>query len=224
MKKNNFKFNKLYTSIIVWILYVIWILKFSTLELSISNFFLHLLFLIIIVMIYFKDLKQYYIEFKKEKKKKIFLYVLVLFGLLFASNFLISFFTNLMGNSFDSDSSSKLIANLFANLPWGTLFATFLTVIFYSVTEELVFRKSIKDIIKNPILFIIISSIVNWYFQATIFSPKLSEFVISLTVLFNSIFLSSIFVKKDNILYTIFTRMIYNIIICGIQLILLFVK
>lgn len=223
-KKDNFRINKLYISLFVWIVYVIWILKFATLELSINNFLMHFLFLVLILAIYFKDIKKYYVDFKNAKKGRIFCYVLVLFGILFVSNFLIGFISGFMGSGFDADSSSKLIAKLFSNVPWGTLFATFLTVIFYSITEEFVFRKSIGDIIKSPILFIVISSLVNWYFQATIFSPKLSEFVVSLTVLFNSIFLSYVFVKKNNLLYTIFTRMLYNVIICGIQLILLFVK
>lgn len=218
---------KLCISVGVWLIYIIWVLKVASTDLTVTNFLLHLVFLGIIVLIYFNDIKKYISDYKKDGKKgikSVLIYTLILFGILVVSNILISIISGMMGSSFDADSGSKAIGVLFSQAPWGTLFATFLTVIFYSIVEEFVFRKSIRDVVKNPILFVVISSLITWYFQATIFSPKLSEFVISLSVLFNSVFASIVYVKRGNILYTIFPRMIYNLIICGIQLVHLLTK
>lgn len=221
-KGKNDRNKKLFVSLFVWVIYILWILQVSSIKLNLTNFLLHLLFLGILVFIYRDDLKKDFKNFKKDGKKgikSVLLYTLILFGILLVSNVLITVISKLMGGEFAADSSSQLIGKLFHNTPFGTLFVMFLTIIFYSVVEELVFRKSIRDNIKSPVLFVIVSSLITWYFQATIFSPQLSEFVVSLSVLFNSIFASIVYVKKGNILYAIFPRMLYNLIICCVQLI-----
>lgn len=224
-KVNDNSNNKLLISIFVWILYIVWLLKISSTELSIVNVLVHIIFAGILVGLYWNDLKVYWKSFKANKKKSIksvLLYLVIILALLFASNILISVISSMMGGTFDSDSSTKIISTLFKKVPFGTMFVMFLMIIFYPVVEELVFRKSLRDVIKNPVIFVIISSLITWYFQVTLVNPQISEFVLSLSVFFNSIVSAIIFVKKDNILFSIFPRMLYNIIICAIQLIGLF--
>lgn len=222
---NNNSNNKLLISMFVWILYIVWLLKISSTQLTIVNVITHIIFAGILVGLYWNDLKAYWKNFKSNKKKNIksvILYLVIILVLLFASNILITAISSMMGGSFDSDSSTKIISTVFKKVPFGTMFVMFLMIIFYPIVEELVFRKSLRDVIKNPIIFIIISSLITWYFQVTLVNPQISEFVLSLSVFFNSIVSAIIFVKKDNILFSIFPRMLYNIIICAVQLIGLF--
>jgi len=224
-KEENFK--KPITSLIVWIIYIVWLLKLSSSELSLTNFLVHLLFILILIFIYKNDLKIAFQNLKTNKGKsgKIIIFGLImLFIILIVSNILITVITNMMGSEFDTDSSSSALFEIFDIVPFGTLFVMFMTIFFYPIVEELVFRKSLYDVIKKPILFIIISSMITWYLQVTLANPHISEFVLSLTVLFNSIFMSILLVKKENILYPIFSRMSYNLVICLINLIPLFMK
>ena len=74
-----------------------------------------------------------------------------------------------------------------------------------------------KLTIKNNVIFVIVSSLLSWYFQVSLLNPSIPEFVLAISTLLNSLFASIIFVRKDNILYSIFPRMLYNIVICLIQ-------
>ncbi len=214
------KTKKLLLTLFVLIIYFIFLLKFSNTNLTFINFLTYFIFLIIILFIYSKDLKKYFYELKKDKKKfKTLLLYFVIFFLI--STVLRSIILNIIEQNtninFNVDISNKTIYSLFKIFPSGTLFVIFFTCIFTPVVEELVFRKSIRDVIDNNILFIIVSSILSWYFQVSLLSPNISEFVLAISTLLNSIFASYIFVKKDNILYSILPRMMYNILICLIQ-------
>ncbi len=219
--KDNYK--KLLITIAIWILYVVWILKISSTELSIANFLLHVIFLLLIVIINRQYLKDCLKNLKKDKHwlRTIILYTLLFFIIMFVSNALITVISNATGITLDTDTANTQMNKMFNIVPFGTLFVVFLTCIFYPFIEELIFRKSLKDYIGNAFLFVLISSLLTWYFQVSISSPKIPEFILALTSLFNSIFAAVILVKKNNILYTIFPRMLFNLIISIIQVILL---
>ena len=125
---------------------------------------------------------------------------------------------SLVGVDTSQTSSSKMISNVFNNVPFGTLFACFLTIIFYPVVEELMFRKSLRPAIENGVLFVIITSLLSWYFQVTLLNPSVNEFILAIQTLLNSIFAGIVYVRTNNIIYTISSRMLFNILICVIQL------
>ena len=211
---------KLILTLGVWLLYIVWLLKFSSVKLDLANVLCYVGFLGLLLFIYFDDFKSYFKDFKKNLKKNIltvFVYFLIFIVILVVSNILISILLPL-----NPDSGNSAIYDLFSNVPLGTIFACFLTIFFYPIVEELVFRKSLRDVIKNPIVFIILSSLISWYFQVTLINPKLSEFILTSQFFFNSIFAAIIFVKKNNLLYAIFPRMLYNFFICLMQIIALF--
>mgnify|MGYP004524264359 FL=1 len=217
MKKNNTRNKKIISSVIIWILYIVWLLKISSLTVSITNFIVHLLFLGIIVFIFKDELLENLKEFKTNtgtKITKILLYFLVFIGIMLISNVILS----LVGVDTSQTSSSKMISNVFNNVPFGTLFACFLTIIFYPVVEELMFRKSLRPAIENGVLFVIITSLLSWYFQVTLLNPSINEFILAIQTLLNSIFAGIVYVKTNNIIYTISSRMLFNILICVIQL------
>ena len=217
MKKNNTRNKKIISSVIIWILYIVWLLKISSLTVSITNFIVHLLFLGIIVFIFKDELLENLKEFKTNtgtKITKILLYFLVFIGIMLISNVILS----LVGVDTSQTSSSKMISNVFNNVPFGTLFACFLTIIFYPVVEELMFRKSLRPAIENGVLFVMITSLLSWYFQVTLLNPSVNEFILAIQTLLNSIFAGIVYVRTNNIIYTISSRMLFNILICVIQL------
>lgn len=215
------KTKKLLLTLFVLIIYFIFLLKFSSTNLTFINFLTYFIFLIIILFIYSKDLKNYYINLKKDKKKfkTLLLYFIIFFIIsTLLSNIILNIIEQNTNINFNVDMSNKTIFSLFKIFPSGTLFVIFFTCIFTPFVEELVFRKSIRDVIDNKIIFIIVSSLLSWYFQVSLLNPNISEFVLAISTLLNSIFASYIFVKNDNILYSILPRMMYNIVICLIQL------
>ena len=216
--------NKILWSVVIWILYIVWLLKFSSITPTIANFIIHLLFLGIVILAFKDDLKTNLKEFKTNKKQKlirIFLYFLGFAFIMVLSNILIPFIAGVMNIDVVKDSSSGALSKVFENVPYGTLFACFLTIVFYPVVEELIFRKSLRPAIKNGVLFVIITSLLSWYFQVTLLNPSISEFVLAIQTLLNSIFMAIIYVKTNNIIYTISSRMLFNIFICTMQLVML---
>lgn len=215
--------NKIFKTLIVWILYLLWLFIFSGTDLTLINVLSYIAFLGVNIFIYRDDLKDGLKKLKKDKKKirTFILYFIIIFAILIVSNILIGVISN---GAFDSDSSSKSIYSLFEIVPFGTMFVMFITIFFYPIVEELVFRKSLYDVISNPILFIILSSLITWYFQVTLINPQISEFILALSTLFNSVFASIVLTKKKNIWYAIIPRMAYNLVICLVQLIPLITK
>lgn len=216
-RKKTDKNNKIISTIVIWILYIIWILKFSSITPTLYNFVMHLLFLVIVIFVFKDDLISNLKELK-HTKKKIFLYFFGFLGIMILSNILISIITNIAGISFTQDSSSDAIAKVFFIIPQGTLFVCFLTIVFYPIIEELIFRKSLRPALKNGFVFVIFTSLLSWYFQVTLLNPNINEFILAIQTFLNSIFAGIIYVKTDNILYTISSRMLFNIFICIMQL------
>ena len=69
--RKNKSIEKVVPIIIIWILYIIWIIKFSSITPTIYNFIIHLLFLLIVIFIFRKDLLSNLKELKHTRKKKI---------------------------------------------------------------------------------------------------------------------------------------------------------
>ena len=63
--------NKVVSAVIIWILYIIWLLKISSIVPTVGNFIIHLLFLGIVIFVFKDDLISNLKEFKVDKKKKI---------------------------------------------------------------------------------------------------------------------------------------------------------
>ena len=118
----------------------------------------------------------------------------------------------------DYDTGTNQLYLLFPKVPWGTLFVCFSTIFFYPIVETLVFQKSLKDVINNKFVFIILAAVLNLFFQVQN-NPSISEIIKASPVVIMSIVSSIIYLKKENIMYVIYARMAYNLLICLIQLI-----
>ena len=75
---------KLILTLGVWLLYIVWLLKFSSVKLDLANVLCYVGFLGLLLFIYFDDFKSYFKDFKKNLKKNIltvFVYFLIFIDL-----------------------------------------------------------------------------------------------------------------------------------------------
>ena len=119
------------------------------------NFIANILFLIIIISIYIKtfkkDFKNYFKNFLDNFEKS-FKYYLVGLIIMLISNIIIVIITkgNIAGNE-------QAVRNLISHAP---LYMIFSVSIYAPLTEELIFRKSIRDIFNNKYAYILTSGIL----------------------------------------------------------------
>lgn len=216
-KKNiNEKLIKTLTVFICYFLYsnVISIIL-TTLKITnttIVSFIANFLFLIGIVLAYKDNLKEDFENLKKNyKPSKIIKTVIIWVIIIFALNILMGALTELLFPNMAVDDNTDAMSTMFKT---SVLYSLFKTMVFAVIAEELLFRESISDVIKDKYLFIIISSIVytilNFIFvgfdSTTIIMDMISYFVPALI-------LSTAYVKNDNnIIILMLIKFVYNLI------------
>lgn len=193
-----------------WIIYIIWLIFIKSTALSIGNFLSHTIILMMILFLNYHFLKESFLIFKNKENRwfNIIVYIIILIIILVIGKLLV----RTISNNLNYTIKDNILLLLFKHSINGALWIFFTTVLFYPVIEELLFRKSLRLIIKNKILFFIISSLITWYFSLTLINPHLNELVFSIPIFFTSIYLAIIYIKTDNIWFTIIARMILNII------------
>lgn len=170
------------------------------------------LFLIIVNLVYYKDIKNDFMVFKQNFIKnllnvllKSFLCVIVV---------LIGNFLKDLLFGWIQMSSYELI---YPNIGRYTLYVAFVMILYTPIVEGIIFNKSVHNIIKNDVLFVILTSIIYGIMQVGIqFNDMLSVISIIPYVLFFSV-ISITYVKKKNIIFPILIWMIYSIITFLIQ-------
>lgn len=171
-----------------------------------------ILFLIIVNLVYYKDIKSDIMIFKQNFIKN-FLNVL-LKGFLCVIVVLIGNFLKDLLFGWIQMSSYELI---YPNIGRYTLYVAFVMILYTPIVEGIIFNKSIHNIIKNDALFVILASIIYGIMQVGIqFNDMLSVISIIPYVLFFSV-ISVTYVKKKNIIFPILIWMIYSIITFLIQ-------
>lgn len=221
---NNRK-NRLLINILVICLYFIWPYFLS----SITNLFdlsedwnlfiscgVNFVFLFIVIYIYRDILSKYYDNFEKNFKSKffnglkIFLIGLVVYALL-------NLLFNLVNISVLSNKDSMI--EMFKKVP---VMFVLNTLFYYPVIEEIVFKMSFKNILNNKWSFVIVTGLLNAFFQIVFSMTNVSDllYLLPYTIFFGS--LSYIYYKSDNIMYPIIIRVCYNLIPCIIYIIDLF--
>ncbi len=215
-KKNFLDNNKLMAPIIL-ILYFLWIMFAGGVELTILNFIIHTLFLAIIVILEKNDLKRCFKEFKQKPIKNlliVLLFAVLIFVVAQIGNIIIS----LVIENPDANSGNVALSTIFETKPWGTIYVTFLTVLFYPIIEESVFRGSFYSIISRGWLYIALSVSVACYLQIVTINPSFEELIFVVPTMLTSLFSAIIYTKKKNLLYVILPRIVYNLVITLIRL------
>lgn len=208
--------NKLIKTSLIFITYVFFtsILGFILNLIGINNnvvimFTADLIFTIIIIKAYKSDLREEFTKYKQQKSKlkNILIWVLILFGM----NILFSLILKMLTSHLNSlDNNSESIVKLFE---FSTLYSLFKTLLYAPVVEELVFKKSIRDIVTNDIAFVLINSSI-YTIMNFIYTSTLPEYMwIDILQYFAfSVILSIAYIKNNNIIPIMIIKFIYNLI------------
>lgn len=174
-----------------------------------TMFISDLIFTLIVLKVYKQDLQKEFTEYKvqKSKIKNILIWVLILFGV----NIIFSLILKIVMPQLDSlDNNSESIIQLFE---LSTVYTFFKTLLYAPVIEELIFKKSIRDVINNNMAFVLISSsiytIMNFIYTSSI--PEYMWFDIIQYFTFSTI-LSVAYIKNKNIIPVMIIKFIYNLI------------
>lgn len=181
--------------------------KNKLISLSIINF----VYLIFLLFMYKSELKDDKIDFKNNYKKYIndYLYIyfigVILMGL---SNILLQHITKL-----EMSGNESAIRNLIKTYP---LYMIFSSVIYAPFTEEIIFRKSIKNIINNKYLFISISGIIFGILHISDFT-NINEILMGIPYIIMGLDFAYIYQKSNNIFTTILFHLCHNSILIILQ-------
>ena len=208
---------KMYTGIIVFVLYLILPMILNSFLTPIGestevDFLIRTLFysaiLVLFIIIYRKDFKQYWKEFNKEKFKnikKIILYLLLSLLIMFACSFVVSLV--LPDIEYAND---DIIREYFSSTMWFMIFSV---IIYTPIVEEIVFRKTFKDIINNKVFFIIFSSLVFAFYHIG-YNFIGVESILGMIPYFGlGVVLAISYIKSKNIYVPIIIHILYDVFV-----------
>lgn len=184
---------------------------------SIYSIFYQLLILFFIAFLFRKELKENFKELKENHKtyfKKYLKYWFLMLGLMMASNMLIQI---VMPNKIAGN--EEQIRTLFKTVP----IYIFLSSVFIApFLEELVFRLGIRHIIKNDILFIIISGLVfgSMHVIGNVTTPLDYLYIIPYSI--PGFIFAYILTKSKNIFTTMGIHFLHNGVLMSLQFLIYF--
>jgi len=214
MKKNIFNICKviglflLFFSIsyIPILLFNIDVSKFDDLDFIVYSFCCNIVFLIIIVLCYFKtlkkDFKPYFRNFASNIEES-FKYYIIGLGIMIVSNFIITF---VIGGS--TSENEEFIRNSISLAPFLMLVEVSLYAPF---SEELLFRKSIRELIDNKWMYVLVSGLIFGGLHV-VGSQSLIEYLYLIPYCGLGCTFAYIYAKSDNIYSTITIHAIHNTI------------
>lgn len=174
------------------------------------SLFSNLVFMLISIFLYRKELKKQFLNLKKMKKKKMidlldssFRYWLIGLTIMIASNFIISKLG--IGTSNNDDSVKAVLAA-------SPFLAGLSTIIIAPFCEEMVFRLGFKDIIPKKWPFIITSGLVFGALHVVFSAANIYEYLYLIPYCSLGISFGFIYEKTDNIYISFLIHFIHNAI------------
>ena len=168
-----------------------------------------LIFFLVIIYLYREKIQNDLTHLKENQLKMIFIGVILLFLINLCLGMMTDIFFPSLSNFNDGNSSS--VIQLFSA---SYLYSLFKTLLFAPIAEELLFKESIRDVVKNDIVFVITSSILYTtmnFFYSTFQFPYIWMDIIGYFLF--SMVLSIIYLKsKDNIVMVMIIKFLYNLI------------
>ena len=177
-----------------------------------TTFLIELLYFVIIIYIYRKDLKEEIIDFKNKFKEYIPKYFLVyLIGILLMaiSNIIISKITN-----YELSGNESIVREYIKKY---TLYMFFSSIIYAPFIEEIIFRKTIKKLFNNKYIFIILSGLIFGILHISNIQD-MNEILFSIPYIIMGIDFAYIYHKTNNIFTCITFHLCHNLILFIIQL------
>ena len=202
-KGKNFKRERLLISLSVIIFYLIcpYIIAaikklFNIGDCLFLSIILHLALVMILLFIYRKDLKDYFDDFKKNKKKYLKLIIIFAIISILAVIVINGIIIHVLNINHVTENENALLES-FKTYP---LIVSLLTIVYYPIVEEIVFEKTIKDVISNKWLFIILSALFFWYYNIAYIGGISYITIISSLYYFVAGFIRAlVFYKTDNL-------------------------
>lgn len=168
-----------------------------------------ILFAVFAVFIYRKQLKECVQKLKKKKVLKIIGSVAIGVVAIFALNVVMGAITDIFFPEYAVDSNTGAMLDLLKQSP---VYAFFKVLIFAPVAEEILFRESISNCVKNNVLFILLSAII-YTGMNFVFSTNELTFIDLLIYFLPAVFFSFLYVKNNrNIIVVMMIKFIMNLI------------
>lgn len=213
------KTRKLLKVILIFLIYFIYVIVVSSVfnlfgisDEIVIEFIADLMFCLGIVILYKNDLKANFIKFMEEHsitQKIIFIvkWVLILFVINIVGGIITEIF---FPSSLETDGNTNSIYSL-ATI--STFYTIFKTLVFATVAEELFFKRTIREVISNNIIFIIVSSLIYAIINIMYTDITILSVVDFLSYFMFSSVLSYIYIKNDdNIVMPMIIKFFYNLI------------
>lgn len=219
MKFNN---KNLIKTIIVFITYLIYVDIFSFIghKLNINNdiiisFISDMIYLVFIVFLYKDDIKNGMDVYHKDNAFKSRILKVVCWVIIIgAANVLGQILQIILSNTYESSNNVAVLS-----LPY--FYTLFKTVIFSSIAEELVVKQSIRYVIDNNLLFIVISTLI--YSAMNVAYTDLSGTALIANTIPYALFAIAtgiLYIKnKDNIYMVMVVKLLYTLIPLTVMLV-----
>jgi len=181
------------------------IYNFSDFETILYSFGCNIAFLIIIVACYFKTLKKDFKPFFKNfinNFEEAFKYYFVGLAIMIFSNLIITFITN--GGIAANEESVRELIDL---VP---LYMIFNVSIYAPFTEELIFRKSIRDFISNKWIYILVSGFIFGGLHVVSSITSVVDLIYLIPYCSLGFAFAALYRKTDNIFSSIRMHMLHN--------------
>ena len=191
--------------------------KLSNKELVIYQLLASFIIFIILFILYYKDYKKDLYKFKKDVKNNV-IYIIKMFIIFIILKFILSFISMLILVLLGYDISvltsvnQELIVSYVKAAPILMLISSSILAPLY---EEGLFRLGIGKVIKNKIVFVLISGALFGFLHIFPLDSSISlviGLIQSITYVSMGIFLSYIYAKKDNIFISTGVHFLNNII------------
>lgn len=203
---------------IIFIVYLIYNSVFQTIfeALNVHNgiitmFTGDVLFLIGMMWLYRKELKNSLDHLGKSKRRFIFKVLLGVI-ILFAVNMIVGIIGEvLVPSDTISDDNTTSIYNL-SQISFA--YTLFKTMVFGVIAEELLFKQSLRNVIPNNVLFVISSSLI-YAVMNVIYGDLNSPYLLTDTLSYFAVSaaLATMYIKNnDNIVFIMFIKFFYNLI------------
>ena len=216
---NTFESVKLIKTLLVFISYLLYsnvisvvLSTFKITNATMLSFLADLIFLICIVFAYRDNLKKDFENLKKDYKISSIIKIIIIWVvIIFVFNILMGAITEMIYPNMATDDNTNAMSTLFKT---SMSYSLFKTMIFAVVAEELLYRESISDVVKNKYIFIVISSIV-YTIMNFIFVGFESDIIVMdiLSYFLPALLFSTAYVKNNNnIIILMLIKFTYNLI------------
>lgn len=215
------KTKKMYIGIVVFILYLILPMLMNSFLTPISesagvDYILRAIcysfILVLFIFIYRKDFKTYWKEFTKNKGKNIkniVIYLLLSLVIMFLCSFVVYILFPDINYTNDD-----IIMEYFSSTMWFTIFA----VVFYTpIVEEIVFRKTFRDIIKSKWFYVIFSSLVFAFYHVGYNFTGISSILGMIPYFGLGVVLAISYYKSESIYVPIIVHILYDVFVMFIN-------